>query len=42
MFYDLKQDYNINHSIKDLDFNPKPSRKALEDAFIYLKEDWQK
>ncbi len=42
MFYDLKQDYNINNSIKNLDFNPKPSRKALEDAFIYLKEDWQK
>jgi len=42
MFYGLKQDYNISKSIKELDFNPKPSRKALEDALKYLKTDWKK
>lgn len=29
MFYGLKQDYNINKS-----------KKALEDALRYLKNDW--
>jgi dihydroflavonol-4-reductase len=42
MFYGLKQDYDISKSRKELDFNPKPSRKALEDAFKYLKTDWKK
>ncbi|MDO6597639.1 NAD-dependent epimerase/dehydratase family protein [Oceanihabitans sp. 2_MG-2023] len=42
MFYGLKQDYDISKSKEELDFNPKPSRKALEDALKYLKNDWQK
>ena len=42
MFYGLKQDYDISKSRKELDFNPKPSRKALEDALKYLKTDWKK
>lgn len=42
MFYGLKQDYDIGKSKKELDFNPKPSRKALEDALKYLKTDWKK
>jgi len=42
MFYGLKQDYDISKSKKELDFNPKPSRKALEDALKYLKTDWKK
>jgi len=39
MFYDLKQDYDISKSRKELDFDPKPSKKALEDALIYLKNE---
>jgi dihydroflavonol-4-reductase len=42
MFYGLKQDYDISKSRKELDFNPKPSREALEDALKYLKTDWKK
>jgi len=42
MFYGLKQDYDISKSKKELDFNPKSSKKALEDALIYLKTDWKK
>lgn len=42
MFYGLKQDYDISKSIKDLDFNPKSSKKALEEALIYLKDRWNK
>jgi dihydroflavonol-4-reductase len=42
MFYGLKQDYDITKSKKELNFNPKPSRKALEDALKYLKSDWKK
>ncbi len=42
MFYGLKQDYDISKSRKELDFNPKPSRKALENALKYLKTDWGK
>ncbi len=41
MFYDLKQDYDIRKSIKELGFNPKPSKEALEDALKYLKTDWK-
>ena|GEM_PF-529118 len=41
MFYGLKQDYDISKSRKELEFNPKPSRKALEDALKYLKYDWK-
>ncbi len=41
MFYDLKQDYDISKSRKELDFNPKSSKKALEDALAYLKIDWK-
>lgn len=41
MFYDLKQDYDISKSRKELDFNPKPSKDALEDALKYLKNDWK-
>jgi dihydroflavonol-4-reductase len=41
MFYDLKQDYDISKSREELDFNPKPSKKALEDALGYLKNDWK-
>ncbi|MEP4534725.1 MAG: NAD-dependent epimerase/dehydratase family protein [Cyclobacteriaceae bacterium] len=41
MFYDLKQDYDISKSREELDFNPKPSKKALEDALEYLKNDWK-
>lgn len=40
MFYGLKQDYNISNSKKDLDFNPKSSKRALTDTFIYLKKEW--
>ncbi len=42
MFYGLKQDYDISKSRKELDFNPKPSKKALIEAFDYLKNDWKK
>ncbi|SNR54473.1 dihydroflavonol-4-reductase [Maribacter sedimenticola] len=42
MFYGLKQDYDIRKSIIELDYNPKPSRKALEDALKYLKTNWKK
>ncbi|MFS4483231.1 NAD-dependent epimerase/dehydratase family protein [Hyunsoonleella sp. 2307UL5-6] len=37
MFYGLKQDYNITTSKEELNFNPKSSKKALEDAFKFLK-----
>ena len=37
MFYGLKQDYDISKSRQELDFNPKSSKKALEDALKYLK-----
>tara|TARA_R100001369_G_scaffold64735_5_gene91969 strand:+ start:19433 stop:20437 length:1005 start_codon:yes stop_codon:yes gene_type:complete len=42
MFYNLRQDYDIGKSRKELDFNPKSSKKALEDALRYLKNDWKK
>lgn len=42
MFYGLKQDYNINESKKDLDFNPKPSEQILLEAMDYLKNEWVK
>ena len=41
MFYDLKQDYDISKSREELDFNPKPSKMAIEDALKYLKNDWK-
>lgn len=41
MFYGLKQDYNISKSRNELDFNPTPSKKALEDALNYLKNNWR-
>ncbi|WP_165750261.1 NAD-dependent epimerase/dehydratase family protein [Cellulophaga sp. Z1A5H] len=41
MFYNLKQDYDINKSRKELGFNPKSSKKALEDTLKYLKNDWE-
>ena len=41
MFYGLKQDYDISKSRKELGYNPKPSKKALEDALAYLKNDWK-
>lgn len=41
MFYGLKQDYDISKSKQELDFNPKPSKQALIDAFKYLKNDWK-
>jgi dihydroflavonol-4-reductase len=41
MFYDLKQDYDISKSRKELGYNPKPSKRALEDALKYLKYDWK-
>lgn len=41
MFYDLKQDYDISKSREELGFNPKSSKKALEDALKYLKYDWK-
>ncbi|HDZ05967.1 hypothetical protein LCGC14_0121880 [marine sediment metagenome] len=41
MFYGLKQDYDIRKSREELGFNPKPSKKALEDALAYLKNDWK-
>lgn len=40
MFYGLKQDYDISTSVEELGFNPKPSKKALEDALKYLKTEW--
>jgi len=42
MFYGLKQDYDISKSRRELGYNPKPSKKALEDALKYLKTDWKK
>lgn len=42
MFYDLKQDYDISKSRKELDFNPTSSKKALEDTLKYLKTEWKK
>lgn len=41
MFYGLKQDYDISNSIKDLDFYPKSSRQALEEALVYFKDEWE-
>jgi len=41
MFYGLKQDYDISKSRQELGFNPKSSKKALEDALVYLKNDWK-
>ena len=41
MFYGLKQDYDISNSREELGFNPKSSKKALEDALAYLKNDWK-
>ncbi len=41
MFYGLNQDYDINKSREELGFNPKSSKKALEDALRYLKNDWK-
>ncbi|MGO4921465.1 NAD-dependent epimerase/dehydratase family protein [Maribacter spongiicola] len=41
MFYGLKQNYDIRNSREELGFNPKPSKKALEDALAYLKNDWK-
>ncbi|SOE20021.1 dihydroflavonol-4-reductase [Spirosomataceae bacterium TFI 002] len=41
MFYDLKQDYDISKSREELDFNPQPSKSALEGALKYLKSDWK-
>ena len=41
MFYDLKQDYDISKSRVELGFNPKSSKKALEDALQYLKNHWE-
>ncbi|WP_109830055.1 NAD-dependent epimerase/dehydratase family protein [Reichenbachiella versicolor] len=40
MFYGLKQDYDISKSRRELGFNPKPSKDALEDAFKYLNLEW--
>lgn len=40
MFYGLYQDYDIQKSKNELNFNPKSSKKALEDALNYLKNDW--
>ncbi|MCK8523005.1 hypothetical protein M0D21_15615 [Aquimarina sp. D1M17] len=40
MFYHLKQDYDISDAIKELDFNPKSSKQALQGALAYLKNDW--
>ncbi|WP_339924546.1 NAD-dependent epimerase/dehydratase family protein [uncultured Cyclobacterium sp.] len=42
MFYGLKQDYDIQKSRQELDFNPKPSKVALIDSLKYLKNDWVK
>lgn len=42
MFYDLKQDYDTSKSKEELDFKPKSSKKALEEALEYLKNDWKK
>ncbi|WP_452232032.1 NAD-dependent epimerase/dehydratase family protein [Lacinutrix sp. MEBiC02595] len=41
MFYGLKQDYDISTSQQELGFQPKSSKKALQEALCYLKEDWQ-
>lgn len=41
MFYDLKQDYDTSKSIEELGYNPKPSKKALENALKYLKNEWK-
>jgi dihydroflavonol-4-reductase len=40
MFYGLKQDYDISKSRKELSYNPKSSKKAIEDALHYLKNNW--
>ncbi|MBO0592876.1 NAD-dependent epimerase/dehydratase family protein [Cellulophaga sp. E16_2] len=40
MFYGLNQDYDISKTVRELDFNPKPSKQALIDALKYLKNDW--
>ena len=42
MFYGLKQDYDISKSREELNFNPKSSKKALEEALKYLKNDWKR
>ncbi|BDD04487.1 NAD-dependent epimerase/dehydratase family protein [Aureibacter tunicatorum] len=41
MFYGLKQDYDIVKSKLELDFNPKSSKAALEEALRYLRYDWK-
>lgn len=41
MFYGLKQNYDIHNSKKQLGFNPKPSKLALEEAIKYLQYEYQ-
>lgn len=41
MFYGLKQDFDIRKSKNELDFNPKPSKRALIEAMSYLKNEWK-
>lgn len=41
MFYGLKQDYDIDTSRKELNFNPKSSEDALVEALKYLKTAWK-
>ncbi len=40
MFYGLKQDYDIEKSKRELDFNPRSSKEALIDTLEYLKNEW--
>lgn len=36
MFYGLIQDFDISKARKELDFNPKPTQEALEQALLYM------
>ncbi len=40
MFYGLKQDYDISKAKRELNFNPKSSKKALIEALHYIKNEW--
>ncbi|MGW8123553.1 NAD-dependent epimerase/dehydratase family protein [Roseivirga echinicomitans] len=40
MFYGLKLDYDITKAREELGFEPTPAKEALENAFRYLKEEW--
>lgn len=41
MFHGLKQDYDVSKAQQELMFDPKPSKVALQEALMYLKNEWR-